>query len=237
MSQDQKTALGVAAQRLREISLAATDGALLDSEEKLVAALGFSRSTVRQAARVLEREGLLRVRRGPSGGYFAARPDARTIENAVSSYLATLDISLQDITLIASALWIEVVRKAARNGGPDARAILEPCQRQVEAIDVTASFDGVRSLERECRKAVFALADSKYVELIFSINTAFAQGVPQRPQWGGDEHERIVANWRDAKLMELAAIGDGDVELASLAARRVRKAWRVIVGVKSPDSA
>src|SRR5215471_18892047 len=47
--------------KLREIVLATKNGALIGGEDSLVAKLGASRSTVRQAARLLEREGLLRV--------------------------------------------------------------------------------------------------------------------------------------------------------------------------------
>lgn len=232
MKDDSKTALSSAAAKLREISLAAIDGALLDSEERLVTNLGFSRSTVRQAARLLEREGLLRVKRGPSGGYFAARPDARTIENAVSSYLSTLDISLHDVTIIATALWIEVVRKAASNGGGRASERLGPWRERVQSFDLDASLDDVRMLEGEYRGEIFALADSKYVELIFSINTAFAGNAAKGgPLHGGSVHRELVGAWKDARLLELTAIAEGDVELACLAARRVRQCWRMIVGV------
>ena len=74
----------------------------MGSEETLIAKLGVSRATVRQAARLLEREGFPRVRRGINGGYFAARPDVRTIEKAVSSYLEMVHTKPEDITVIAS---------------------------------------------------------------------------------------------------------------------------------------
>jgi len=57
--------------------LAAKEGALIGSEESLIADLGVSRSTLRQAARLLEREGLLRVKRGINGGYYGQPTDER----------------------------------------------------------------------------------------------------------------------------------------------------------------
>ena len=85
-----KSAIDTAAANLRSIVHSAEEGALLGSEEALVTKLGVSRATVRQAARLVEREGLLRVRRGINGGYFAARPDAHSIKAAVSSHLERL---------------------------------------------------------------------------------------------------------------------------------------------------
>ena len=76
-----KSTIDAAASRLRALARAANADALLGSEEALVAQLGVSRATLRQVARLLEREGLLKVRRGINGGYFAARPDLRTVEH------------------------------------------------------------------------------------------------------------------------------------------------------------
>ena len=56
------SAIELAAAGLRAAVLALPDGALLGGEEVLQRQLGISRPTLRQAARVLEREGLLRVR-------------------------------------------------------------------------------------------------------------------------------------------------------------------------------
>ena len=50
-------------------------GARLPTEEELIEQSGYSRSTVRESLRVLEREGLVEIRRGASGGLFVRRPD------------------------------------------------------------------------------------------------------------------------------------------------------------------
>lgn len=102
-----------AASKLRAMILAVQEGTLIGSEEHLCAQLGVSRSTMRQAARLLEREGVLHVRHGSYGGYYSARPDLATIEAAVGAYLHTLDVRPEDATAIASTLWVEVVRTAA----------------------------------------------------------------------------------------------------------------------------
>ncbi|CAN7410868.1 GntR family transcriptional regulator [Phenylobacterium sp. LjRoot219] len=201
-------------------------GALLGGEEALVAKLGVSRATVRQAARLLEREGLLRVRRGINGGYFASRPDIGTIETAVSAYLDTLDMDAEDVTVVASVLWVEVLRKAANVRTEAARTMAQDYRERVLALRPDAPFKLILELEQASRAAIFDLVKARYIELIFQINMAFAQQrMPPTSSADTEAHHQFVQAWRDAKLMELAAIADGDPEMGMLAARHIRNLW------------
>jgi DNA-binding GntR family transcriptional regulator len=222
------SAIDQAAAQLRELVRASEPGALLGSEDALVARLGVSRATVRQVARLLEREGVLKVRRGINGGYFASRPDLRSIESAVCSYLELLDTDVKEATLVGAALWVEAVKKAATLGTGQVRLVARSLQDKFAQLHDDASFDTVYQLERESREAIFGLIESRYVELIFRINALFAERrYPTNPHLldGSDYHRRFVELWRNAKLMELAAIAAGDEELALLAARHSRKLW------------
>jgi GntR family transcriptional repressor for pyruvate dehydrogenase complex len=232
-----RPAIEAAAVQLRAIVLASEDGALIGSEDVLLAKLGFSRSTVRQVARLLEREGYLRVRRGLNGGYFGSRPDRATIASTVSAYLETLDMDAQDVTVIASALWVEVLRKAAAVRTEAARALADAYRERVLAIKPDASFAEVRTLEQESRSAIFELVKSRYIELIFDINMAFARRRFPPPSDMDDsaDHPKFVRAWRNAKLMELSAIADGDVELGVMAAHLIRKIWHERVWTRASD--
>ena len=170
-----RPAIEAAAARLRAIVLESENGAFIGSEDTMLDKLGFSRSTVRQVARLLEREGYLRVRRGLNGGYFGSRPDVVTITNTVSSYLESLDMDARDVTVIASALWVEVLCKAAALRTKAARTLADTYRERVLAIKPEASFAQVRALELNSRAAIFELVKSRYVELIFAINAAFAK--------------------------------------------------------------
>jgi DNA-binding transcriptional regulator YhcF (GntR family) len=222
-----KPAIEAAAAHLRSLALEHTDGEFIGSEETLLHRLGFSRSTVRQVARMLEQEGLLRVKRGIGGGYYASRPDARSIERVVSTYLEAIDFEPKDVTVIASALWIEVIRKATMVRGPRTEEMVAHFRKRIGALKPSAPFAAVRSIERESQKAIFALVQSRYVELIFDINAAFAsRSFPSHERPEGDEaHLAFVSAWREAKLLELAAIKDGNTELGLMAARYVRSVW------------
>lgn len=222
-----RSAIDIAADTLREIILGTEEGAFVGSEETLMSRLACSRSTVRQAARLLEREGLLRVRRGINGGYFATRPDVGTIEATVGTYLSTLDIDSQDVTLLASALWVEAMRKAASADKALAEEIVTRLRKKIKSVRDTATFQQVRDVELETQEAIFNLTNSKYVKLIFDINSEFSRRRFHQPieNDGDPEHIVFVPAWRDAKMMELNAILQGDRDLAVLAARYSRKIW------------
>lgn len=224
-----KSAIDTAAAKLRETVLSSEDGALLGSEENLQTALGVSRATVRQAARLLEREGLLRVKRGINGGYFGARPDIDTIEKAVSTYLELLNVEAADLTRMASVLWVEVIHKAAGLKSPAVRELAEQFREKVQAVPSDAGFHLVAELEQDFRTALFNLIGSRYIELIFQINLAFAHRrfpTSASERNGTPEHVAFLRDWRNAKLMELAAIADGDQELGAIAARHLRNVWQ-----------
>lgn len=231
-----KSAIEATAARLREKVLAEEEGAFLGNEDALQVALGASRATIRQAARLLEREGLLRVRRGINGGYFGARPTADTIEKSVSAYLEMLNVSGDDLVTIASVLWVEAMRKAARHGGPEARALAERFRERIDRLPDDAGFRQIRELETEFRVAIFDLIDSRYIELIFQINMAFAMRRFASEHAARDDtpaHLAFVREWREARRMELGALADGDPELGAMAARHFRNVWNSRIGAQA----
>ncbi|MBW8784482.1 MAG: GntR family transcriptional regulator [Novosphingobium sp.] len=226
IARESRTAIETAAARLRTLVLERDEGALIGNEDALIAQLGCSRATVRQVARLLEREGLLKVKRGITGGYFGARPDAGSIEATVAAYLELIEIDVRDVTVLASALWVETMSKAAfraRAGTANVAALRE----RVTSIPDDASFNVVRTLELETQEAIFRLANSSYIKLIFDINMAFSRRRMAEPLIGDQspEHREFVRKWRDAKLMELHAIASGDTQLAALAGRYTRRLW------------
>lgn len=222
-----KSTIDTAAAQLRTWVLSLDEGSLLGSEEDLINRLGVSRATVRQVARLLEREGLLRVKRGINGGYFALRPDVNTIAETVSTYLDMVDTEREDITRIASVLWVEVVRKAALQKKPNTKAVIAQLKDKLLSLDAEAPFENIRDMEQEIRETIFDLLNSRYTELIFQINMAYASRHFRSASEtdGTDEHHRFVHDWRNAKMMELGAISDGDPTLAVIAAAHSRNLW------------
>lgn len=221
------SSIAQATEALRLRIMACPSGTLLGNEDALLDLLAVSRPTLRQIARILEREGLLEVRRGLKGGYYAVRPDLGTIEAAVSAHLATLAVQPGDALMVASALWVASMRAAVSAPSAQLVAIADAHGQLLDALPADAPFKAVLALEQGFREAVFALASSGYVQLIFRINAAFASRTlrPNSDLDGSEEHRTFVSNWRKARKLELAALRDGDAELAELAARRERTVW------------
>lgn len=223
-----KPAIDSTAQQLRKLVLDTPPDTLIGNEQALVDRLGVSRATVRQVARLLEREGLLLVKRGINGGYFSARPDLGTIESSVTSYLEMLDTDVKETTVVGSALWVELLKLAASAPVEEAQALVHSFRGEIEAVQADATFDDILRLEQQLRAAIFKLVNSRYMELIFHINLIFSRRkFPSRPGDIDDTqyHRNFVRAWRSAKLIELDAIELGDEELAALSAKHSRKIW------------
>jgi DNA-binding FadR family transcriptional regulator len=224
-----------AADRLRASILTEADGAFLGSEDVLQAELGIARSTMRQVARVLEREGLLHVRRGANGGYYARRPDIDVIERAASAYLKTESISLKDAITVATLLWPEVVRQAATSQDAAFQSKLLGLETILANAPDHLSAANFLALEREVTDAIIALSGSKYIGLIFGINRMFLALVDA-------EDFRVtpgfVASWKQKLSFQLEAIRRRDEDMAIYAARTFRiffQDW-VETGMRTPPS-
>lgn len=218
--------LQTAASHLRDIILAAGDGELLGSEEEIIAQLQVSRPTLRQVARLLEREGLLSVKRGVNGGYFAARPRVEDIEASVSAYLQMIDADYEEINEVASALWVLVVRKAANLSKQTAGILAQTMRGHIHPVSDKADLTEIVIAEEKHRREIFNVVNSPYIELIFQINTSFASShFPHDPRRmdNSPEHRQFVGAWRRAKLLEIEAIANRDQALAELAARHYRQ--------------
>ena len=75
-----------------------TPGARLPTENDLAAAHGVSRSTVREALRLLAAQDLIRTTQGPHGGSFVTTPSAGRILDSLHSSIELLT-STRDVTL------------------------------------------------------------------------------------------------------------------------------------------
>ena len=99
------------------------------------------------------------------------------------------------------------------------------------------SWSKVAEVEQASHEAIFDLVQSRYIQLIFHINQAFSVGrFPLAADRDGTpQHREFVRAWREAKLLELAAIAQGDVELGTMAARHIRNIWHRRFWSKKPS--
>jgi DNA-binding FadR family transcriptional regulator len=72
-------------------------GDRLSSEAELISRYGAARSTVREALRLLEAEGLIEIRRGRQGGILVRQPDLERIRYSIAILLAMEAAPLRDL--------------------------------------------------------------------------------------------------------------------------------------------
>jgi GntR family transcriptional repressor for pyruvate dehydrogenase complex len=90
-------------------------GTRLPSEAELVEEHGLGRVTVREALRILERDGLVDVRRGPHGGLFVRHADIAQISDGLALMFALRNTTLGEFAAFRLALEPEVASLAALN--------------------------------------------------------------------------------------------------------------------------
>lgn len=99
-------------------------GSPLPSESELVTTYGFSRSTIREALRLLETNGLIRIKRGPGGGITVARPDETHVTESLALLLGIEGVRLRDLFDVRKLLEPPSAALAATNADEAQRAAL-----------------------------------------------------------------------------------------------------------------
>ena len=180
-------------------------GGRLPYEQELAAALGVSRTTVTQALRTLEQEGLVEVRRGRGGGVFT---QAVSTDGADPGVARELRDTREEILAAA-----------------EARGMLEPAVAELAAARMDGeALDRLETLNAEMRASGsddhrFMGADTAFhmavagaagnpilADVTERIRLALARALevlPDSPAW----HERSVA--QHAELIAALRAGDG----------------------------
>jgi GntR family transcriptional repressor for pyruvate dehydrogenase complex len=87
-------------------------GDKIGPEKDLMAQLNVSKSTLREALRVLESMGIIEIRKGLAGGVFVAEVDMKTTLAGVLNFLHFQSVSIRDITMARYLLEPAIVRIA-----------------------------------------------------------------------------------------------------------------------------
>lgn len=206
-----------AAQRLRELSLHSEPGARLGSLADIAARLDVGIVTVQQAARILEHEGLITVKRGPGGGYSAARPDDAALERAFATYMRVHDIDHREAFELAVMLDCEIIQAAARDLDKAAHRLISEL---IALLEHCKDADACIEFEIRFRETLLGLFEQPLLELLAKVAM----------QMYREEHNSILfdgafslEDWRRGRHRILEAILSRDEELANFEAQRYRR--------------
>lgn len=207
-----------AAARLRELILEREPDACIGSLNEVAHLLGVGVVTVQQAARVLEHEGLLAVRRGPGGGYYGKRPDEAALERSVAAYMRVHASAAQEVSEIVSLLDCELIPAAARCTDETLHAALRGLSERVESSDTPEQRI---ALEEELHDILYKMGARPLIELLARVTGRLQKSQSAPPVFPGEEG---VAAWKSGRGRILQAILSRDEALARFEATRYRQA-------------
>lgn len=188
------------AEQLRQLTLGGSfePGARLPNEAEMSAMFGVSRSTVREALRVLSSQNLVVSRRGVGGGTFVARPDAEHIAEYLESSIGLLfgadEVSVSELIDVRSCLEARAAELAAvRRTESDIEVLRETLEMERTSADV-AVFEERRAFHQ----TVLEASGNSLLEImarpIFStLRTRFLRSQAEPSFWARvtAEHEAI----------------------------------------------
>jgi GntR family transcriptional repressor for pyruvate dehydrogenase complex len=227
------------ANNLRKELLEFEKGAFFGYEDDLLERLQVSRPTLRQAARVLEHDQLLRVRRGPHGGYYADRPDVQSVINAASLYLYDRGTRLDDLVEAARGCVTTLVRLAAESNDKEARRALREQLKSYVATNFCnlPHFEFLRA-ESALVTALARMAGNPPLELVIRILYGCGLGVTSDKIFEG-RPDRIEACFElRVRIVEAVLAGDGELaKLHDARASNLRRSYLQEDGAHVPQDA
>lgn len=203
----------VTAERMRERILAEAEGQQIGSLPELARDFGVGIVTVQQAARILEHEGLLEVRRGPGGGYYGRRPDAASLERSLAAYMRTEPASWEEALDMTSLLFNELCGAAA---GCSDGARQDDLRAFAERLEAEGDGD-VAAGELELQDLLFRMVNRPLFELLTRVTLRYSQSRPDAPAVRGAFG---TGEWKSGRLRIIDAILRQDAELARFEADR-----------------
>lgn len=173
-------------------------GYRLPSELQLVEEFGLGRATVREGLRVLEREGLIEIKRGPAGGIAVRHPDISQVSDAVSVLFALRGVTLREFLEFRQMVEPTAARSAAR--------LATTAQR--EAISATADKAGQLSNVADLHVLIGEASRNGVVTTVLqALHTPFVAHF-RTPKISSDDREGTVKSHQ--RIARAIAAGDED---------------------------
>ena len=199
---------------LASLSRNAVAGAYLGAEDELLQTLRVSRPTLRQAAKIVESDRMIVVRRGSRGGIYATRPEAADVIRAPANYLRMKGATVADVHAVTRLIAEEMGAAAAACPDPALYAELTAFRAAIDANDTPSSLiDAETRLARLLAK----MSGNPATMLFIEIGYTFGRGVHDMHFYATpDDRSRA----RDLQRGLCDAVLAQDAEIARLMMRR-----------------
>jgi GntR family transcriptional regulator, transcriptional repressor for pyruvate dehydrogenase complex len=211
----------------RQIIDEMADGDHLGSADDLAIRFRASIPTVRQAMRVLEAQGLVGVRRGNNGGFFASTPSSDVVSRSASALLRRQGAELADLVAVAQLLGPHVAMMAAANPDEAARQDLLALVDDAWPDDGDVTPETAVTIAVTVGRALGVLSGSPSLALISAVLSDLV--LVLMPTVSAATPPGLLQNYadgiRDGHRRLALAISRGDVD----AARRAQERMNLIV--------
>jgi len=203
------------AQTLRDRGISGQEP-ILGSEAMLAQEHGVGRGTVRTALRELERQGIVTIARGRSGGSRVTGVPAAGVGQALSDYLTVVDAPLHEVASMAMWTYVLGVRWAASCTGPERDSHIErACALAVDGATMGASLDVWYTM----RRTVVAASGNRTLSFLNgAFQAAYRDVLAAELQLEKLDPARSLEQWRQ-ELRVAKAVVARDPDLAEHEAR------------------
>jgi GntR family transcriptional regulator, transcriptional repressor for pyruvate dehydrogenase complex len=195
------------ASALADLSLAGVAGEFLGAEDDLLARLGVSRPTLRQAAKMVESDKLITVRRGAKGGFYAARPDATDAIRAPARYLQVNGATIADVQAVAAPISEATAAAAAKCLDSLLRGRLAVFRDRIDSND--SVVDMVRS-ETDLARLLAEMSGNPAARLFIEISHTFGRN-ERHLRFYQDAEDRQRARSLQRGLCDAVLANDPDI--------------------------
>lgn len=200
----------VLATELRERILSGEypEGTPLPPERELVVQTRMSRTTVREALRILEVQGLIRIKAGRSGGAFVQHPGEDSVADSLELLIRGRQIRLASVHETREAIEPSCARLAALNRVP---ADLRRLEAANEAIATSGSLDAFLEANVDWHVGV---ATASHNEILTGIMIALSRAIYTTTRNEGFVNEEVRAITVRAHRSVTRAIRERDADAA-----------------------
>lgn len=196
------------ARQLSAFSMAVPDGAFIGAEDDLLGRLGISRPTLRQAAKIAESEGMISVRRGIRGGFYAARPRVADAIRALNRYLRLQGATIRDLGVTNSVV-LEAARAAATCTDAAQRDALAALVDEARAIHTAK---GMIDIDTRFARTLAAMSGNPVIEVMIAMSYSFGLEEQGVYLYDEEEHRELARGWF-AAIADAVLAGDGELAL------------------------
>lgn len=201
----------ILADRLRDLILSGSvkPGESLPSERDLVSTSGLSRSSVRDALRILEVEGLIATRPGRSGGSIVQRPDRQSVARPMELFVKSHEIHLESLLDCRLAVEPFLAARAATHHTDEELADIRRIHEKF-----LATTDNLAEYKKLNLEWHLAIARSSHNELLIALMEAISHPIHEAAGYREVTTEQIRAEAKKAHCAILEAIEERNPELA-----------------------